>query len=296
MPTVADTIRDLTREHLLTRNGLLFAQCVTAVGWIGGTVPELTEADGIVELPTSDVSNSGIVVGAALAGRRPIYVIRYQGFMWYNAASLVNYAAKSKYLWDTPCPVFVRALGMENHMGPVASGMFHGLVMHMPGMPVAAPVTPAEWRQVWQFFLAHDDPVYCSECRHCFGIDYEMEDRLAPDPEVTVFAVSLARLRCAAIGLPRCNLSHVLWLKPTCFSPAALASLGRSKFGVVVDPGYTSGGASQVLAYELMHRTGRPVFALGLADRTSGFAQHCDNVTPGTEEIVRFIKDKLDGL
>jgi aminomethyltransferase len=45
--TVAETIRETTRRHLTENKGLLFGQCVTAVGWIGGTVPEMTEKEGI---------------------------------------------------------------------------------------------------------------------------------------------------------------------------------------------------------------------------------------------------------
>ena len=50
----------------------------------------------------ADVAGGGFAVGAALAGRKPIYVIRYQGFNWYNSVSIINYAAKSKELWDVP--------------------------------------------------------------------------------------------------------------------------------------------------------------------------------------------------
>ena len=44
----------------------------------------MTEDEGIAELSMADVSGAGIAVGAAIVGRRPIYVIRYQGFMWYT--------------------------------------------------------------------------------------------------------------------------------------------------------------------------------------------------------------------
>ena len=140
--TTAETIKQITREHLEKRKGLLFGQCVTAVGWIGGTVPEMTEEEGITELSMADVAGAGIAVGAALMGRRPIYVIRYQGFMWYNAAPILNYAAKSKEMWGVPCPLFVRSLAMEGGMGPVASGAHHSLVMRMPGIPICSPMTP----------------------------------------------------------------------------------------------------------------------------------------------------------
>ena len=51
--TTAETINEITRNHLTHGDGLLLGQCVTAVGWIGGTVPD---CEGIVELPMTDVA------------------------------------------------------------------------------------------------------------------------------------------------------------------------------------------------------------------------------------------------
>ena len=94
--TVRETIKFIVKDHLLKFNGLAFGQCLTAVGWVGGTLPELYEKEGMIELATSDVSNGGIVVGAGLMNKRPIYIIRYQGFNWYNCPMIINYACKSK--------------------------------------------------------------------------------------------------------------------------------------------------------------------------------------------------------
>ena len=55
--TVAQTISDTTREHLKKGN-YLFGQCVTAVGWVGGTIPEMTEEEGIVELDMEPLISS----------------------------------------------------------------------------------------------------------------------------------------------------------------------------------------------------------------------------------------------
>lgn len=76
---VAETIKEITREHLEQNNGLLFGQAIKAVGWVNDTVPD---CKNIVEFPMSDVSNMGIACGAAIGGRRPIIVIRFQDFMW----------------------------------------------------------------------------------------------------------------------------------------------------------------------------------------------------------------------
>ena len=105
--TLAKTIKEITRQHLEENNSLLFGQAISAVGWVNDTVPN---CKGIVEFPMSDVSNMGVACGAAIAGVRPIIVIRFQDFMWLNSSTLVNYAAKSKDIFGTPTPIFVRPL------------------------------------------------------------------------------------------------------------------------------------------------------------------------------------------
>lgn len=298
--TVAQTISGITREHLKENQGLFLGQCVAAVGWIGGTVPEMTEQEGIVELPAADVAGPGIAVGAALVGRRPIFTIRYQGFMWYNAASLLNYAAKSKEVWGIPCPILVRAIAAEGGAGPVASASQHGMVMRMPGMPVAAPMTPGEWVSVWDWFMAHDDPLYVSEHRRSFPIDYEMEPVIHRRADITLLAISAARLNALeAVKLLQkegivCDLIHLLWLKPFSATPAILESLRSAGLGLVVDSDFEIAGPSRSIAYELMHGAGVPVYALGLEDRTTGFAPQRENPTPPAGKIVQRVKDLLN--
>ena len=93
--TVADTIRNISRQHLEENNGLLLGQSISAVGWVNNTVPDCA---GIVELPMTDVAGAGIAVGTAMVGRRPIFVIRFQDFLVLNGSPLIFYAAKSKEL------------------------------------------------------------------------------------------------------------------------------------------------------------------------------------------------------
>ena len=133
--TVAETICELSRRHLEENNGLLLGQCVSAVGWVNHTVPD---CKGIVELPMTDVAGAGIAVGAAMVGRRPIFVIRFQDLLTLNGSPIINYAAKSKELHGRSTPIFVRALASEG-LGPVHSGVLHGIFMHFPGLRVRPP-------------------------------------------------------------------------------------------------------------------------------------------------------------
>ena len=295
--TTAEAIKRITRKHLTKGDGLLFGQCVTAVGWIGGTIPD---CEGIIEIPMTDVAGPGFAVGSALMGRRTIFVVRYQGFMWYNCSSLVNYAARSKQVWGKACPVFIRALGMEsNGVGHTASSCLHSIFMHPPGLPVVAPVTPKEYQSVWDHYMDHDDPIYVSEHRKSYTISQEMPNIYRSGADITVFPISGARLNMVeAVNLLldegiTCNIFPILWLKPFSPSVEALESLRETKIGLVIDSDFEIAGASRSISYELMHLTGASVHALGLKDRVCGVATRLENITPSPKEISARIVDLL---
>jgi len=295
---VAETIREITRKHLTKENGVALGQCLTAVGWVGGTVPELTEEDGLIELPMSDVSNGGVAVGLALAGRRPIYIVRYQGFQWYNAISILNYAAKSKDMWNVPCPVFVRSIAMDGAIGPVASGSHHSIYTRMPGVAVVAPMTPAEYQGVWDYYMSHDDPVCVSEHRRSFAIDYELPDVIHEKADITLFPISSTRLnaieaaKAFALQGITCNIVHLLWLRPFVvddrMKKALTASGGR---GLVLDGDFVNGAVKHI-AFDIMHAVEHAhIHVMGLEDRATGFAPQFDNMPPTSEKIMAKVKE-----
>lgn len=294
--TVAETINRITRNHLEKNNGLALGQCLTAVGWVGGTVPEMKEEDGLIELSMADVAGGAIAVGLALSGRRPIYIVRYQGFQWYNAPSIVNYAAKSKEMWGIPCPIFIRSIAMDGAIGPVAGGSHHSLFTRMPGVFVCAPMTPKEYESIWNYFMNHDDPLYASEHRKSFGINYEMENQIYDDADITIFAISSTRLnaieaakKLAEEGV-KCNIIHLLWLKPFLINEEIRKALAVSRHGGIVLDGDFENGVAKCLAFDLMRDTGKKIHVLGLEERTAGFAPHLDNLPPTAEKIINCVR------
>ena len=298
-PTLAETIKEITRKHLEENNGLILGQCLSAVGWVNDTVPD---TKNIIELPMTDVAGAGIAAGTAITGRRPIFVVRFQDFMLLNSSILVNYAGKSKEIFGQKTPIFIRALATEGHgTGPVHSGIMHSLFMHFPGFKVCSPMTPKEYKEVWNVFMEGDCPMYVSEHRKSFNQTEEIKNIIVPYADVTIYGIGFSRFNILeAIELLKrenikCNFVNVLWLKPLDLSEQVLSPLRQSKRGLVVDSGFEIGGASQSLSYELMKKTKNYVEALGAKDKSTGTAERYENGTPSIEKIVECVRKLAKG-
>jgi pyruvate/2-oxoglutarate/acetoin dehydrogenase E1 component len=293
--TLAETIRTITRRHLLENNGVLLGQSISAVGWVNGTVPDVK---GIIELPMTDVAGAGIAVGAAMVGRRPIFVLRFQDFLILNGSPLINYAAKTKELHGRSTPIFIRALASEG-LGPVHSGVLHSVYMHFPGFRICAPMTPGEYEDAWQTFMAHDDPMLVSEHRDSFANTCELPDTIHVNAHITIFGISISRFAMleAAAELARegiiCNCIHVHWLKPFTPDDGHIASLRISGLGLVIDPGYEICGAARSIAYELTTAAGVPVRAMGLGDHTKCLCAPFQNKAPDGGRIALEVRRLL---
>ena len=300
--TVRDTIKEITRKHLSEGKGKCYGQCLTAVGWVGGTLPEMYEEEGMVEFSMSDVSNGSIATGIALAGGKPIYVVRYQGFQWYNLVSIVNYAAKSKEIWNRPCPIFVRSIAMEGGVGPVAGSSHHSLAHRMPGIKVISPMTPGEYEYAYSCFMKDDEPYYVSEHRKSYDNTEELENTILPKADFTIFPISITRLEMKKLvelaekENIKLSIVHQLWIKPFKVENSWKIALDNSIFGgLVTDDDYVEGTASSI-ANELSLATGKRVWTLGLEPKTAGFHPTVDNLPPTAEKIIEKLKNIKYGI
>lgn len=298
--TVRDTIKNIVYEHLVNNNGLAMGQCLTAVGWVGGTLPELYEDNGMVELSMADVAGSGFVVGAALDNRRPMYIIRYQGFNWFNAPIIINYACKSKEIWNRPSPIFIRSIAMEGGIGPVAGSSHHSLYYRMPGVKIYCPMTPEEYKKCYYDFMNDDEVYYISEHRGSYNNKEELKDIYVDNPDFILFPISItrfeaekARIELEKVGI-KISISHQFKLKPYTLNKEAEESLIKSKYGgIVLDDDYEDGIAKCISA-DLMLKTNKKVRVLGLENKSAGFSELHDNLPPNKDKIIKFIKNILE--
>lgn len=300
--TLRETIRQTLFHHLKRKKGLVFGQCLTAVGWVGGTIPKLSEKEGLIELSMADVANGGIVAGAGLSNRRPIYVIRYQGFNWFNAPIILNFSCKSKEIWKVPCPIFIRGIAMEGSIGPVAGSSHHSLYYRMPGIRILSPMTPKEYTEAYKNFMREKEVYYISEHRGSYDNKNELRDIIKDNNDLIIFAISITRFAAykAKFELERkgfkVSIANILWIKPFKIKKKWINALKTSKYGgIILDDDYPQGIISD-MAYELMKITNKKIFTLGLKNKSAGFSKKSDNLPPNEKDIeklaLKIIKKK----
>ena len=297
METVKEVINSCLYDFV-ERGGIIAAQNILAVGRIGGTIPETPDDVGILELPTSDLSNGGVATGLAIGGKRVCYTIRYQGFGWYNLVHILNYACKAKEIWGMECPIMIRAIAMEGSIGPVAGSSHHSLCYRMPGINIVSPMTPSEYRKVYADFMRSGEPTYISEHRGSYSQTEDLNDIHFDDPDFVLFPISITRF--AAMEASRMMLEdgylvavyHQVGLKPYVIEDRWIEALAGIS-GLVLDDDYGDGIASTI-AHKLSEVSGSTVYSMGLEDKTAGFSKSKDNLPPNAEEICSLIRTYHD--
>ena len=303
--TLSETIKAKTLELIKEKDAIVLGQCLTAVGWVGGTIPELPNHKNIIELSMADVAGGGIAVGAALDNQKPvIYVVRYQGFLWYNAISIANYAAKSFELFQVPCPLIVRAIGMEGSIGPVAGNYHLSLLLRMPGINIFAPMTSEEWLKALDFhFREFTKPIVLGEHRLSFHKDYDLKDKYEVGGQITMLAIGSARIAAAEtyeklrIFGVHVHLFNLYQLSPLAFPDNFLESLNKTKKCLIVDSDYVDWGQAESLGFKISKAVpNAEIEVIGLAKKSAGFSKETDNLPPNSEEIFKKVIEMINKI
>ena len=293
--SLRETIKKITFKHLKRKNYQVFGQNLTDVGWVAGTLPKLFEKDGVIELPMADIAGGGIVTGSALVGRRPIYIIRYQGYNWFNCTFIVNYACKSKEIWKIPAPMFIRGISSEGSIGPVAGSSHISIFYKMPGIKIYSPMTSKEYEKVYKEFMLKDDVFYISEHRSSYSNQKEFKNIVKKGFDLIIMSISVTRFSAvkAVKDLTKLDykigIIHLVNLKPLGLEKKWIEAIKTSKHGVLMTDNDYKDGILRILAHKVNEKTNKNVHVMGLNDKTAGHHSSVDNLPPDSVAIKRKI-------
>jgi pyruvate dehydrogenase E1 component beta subunit len=265
--------------------------------------------DRVIDSPISEAGISGLGLGAAITGMRPVVDIMFGDFLTLIMDQVVNQAAKIHYMsgGSLKAPLTIRTtLGATRRSGAQHSQSLHAWVAHIPGLKVCLPSTPADAKGLLKSAIRDDNPVVIFEDKMMYTVKGPVPDgdHLVPigladvkreGEDVTIIATSsmVQVALSAAAELERDGVS-VEVVDPRTIAPLDRATLVTSarKTGrvVVVDEGHQSYGASAelaaVIAEDAFWHLDAPVVRLAAMDVPIPFSPVLEDETVPTAERV----------
>jgi pyruvate/2-oxoglutarate/acetoin dehydrogenase E1 component len=161
------------------------------VGMPGGTFAatrglfERFGKDRVRDTPISETAIVGAAIGAALNGLRPVVEVMFMDFLATCLDQVVNQMAKMRYMFggQVRLPLVLRThVGAGLSAGPQHSGSLEAWVVHIPGLRVVMPATPADAKGLLKAAIRDDNPVIVIENKRLYAMkgDVPSGEHLVP--------------------------------------------------------------------------------------------------------------------
>jgi pyruvate/2-oxoglutarate/acetoin dehydrogenase E1 component len=270
--TFAEAINEATHQAMAADPTVIcFGLGVTDPGAIFGTTRGLEAEFGpsrVFDTPTSENAITGVGVGAALAGLKPLMTHQRLDFFLLAMDQLVNSAAKWHYMFggQFSVPITIRLIiGRGWGQGPTHSQNLQAWFSHIPGLKVVMPTTPKDAKQLLLASIDDPNPVIFLEHRWLHNVtDHVPENpdrgvigqaRVAREGDdvtiVTSGYLTLESIRAADYLKSRgvtCDVIDLRTLSPMDW-PAIFKSVHKTGRLLAVDSGaFTGSVAGEVIA------------------------------------------------
>jgi acetoin:2,6-dichlorophenolindophenol oxidoreductase subunit beta len=262
------------------------------------------------DTPIAERGQTGLGIGAALAGSHPIVDIVFLDFVLEAICEIIQQASTIHYISDGKfkVPVVVRAAGGGiRSTGPHHSHTFYSFFMHIPGLKVALPSTPYDVKGLMKSTLRDNNPVIFIEHKALYNtkghvpkeeylIPFGQAIVRKPGDQITLVAMGqmVGRAMQAAAKLEQAGVS-VEVIDPRTLAPfdkeTILTSVGKTGRLVIVDEAYAACGVSAeiaaIVASEALYDLDAPILRICTLPAPHAFSPSLDNyLVPSVERIV----------
>ncbi len=164
--TYGQAISEALHEEMLRDKAvIILGEDVGVMGNVFGITKGFIEEFGaqrMIDTPISEAGFTGMAVGAAMRGLRPVVELMYVDFSAVCMDPIVNQAAKMRYMTggQVKIPMVVRAPGGAGRRNAAQhSQSLEGIFTQFPGLKVVAPSTPYDAKGLLKAAIRDDDPV-----------------------------------------------------------------------------------------------------------------------------------------
>src|SRR5579872_358385 len=152
---------EMRRDPTVCLIGEDVAEAGTPFKVLSGLVEEFGKSR-VIDTPISEAGFTGVAVGAAMTGLRPVVDIMFGDFLTLTMDQMVNQAAKVHYMsggkWKVPM-VMRATLGASRRSAAQHSQSLHAWFSHVPGLKVVLPSTPYDAKGLLKSAIRDENPV-----------------------------------------------------------------------------------------------------------------------------------------
>ena len=320
--TLGQAIREALAEEM-RRDPRVFilgedvAEAGTPFKVLSGLVEEFGPAR-VIDSPISEAGITGIGVGGAMTGMRPIIDIMFGDFITLALDQIVNQAAKVHYMsgGKLKVPLVVRTtMGATRRTAAQHSQSLHAWVSHVPGLKVVLPSTPYDAKGLMKTAIRDDNPVIFFEDKMMYqlkgfvpegdySIPFGVADVKRAGSDITLVATSsMVQVALeAAEQLATLNISAEVIDPRTMFpldAKTLIESAKKTSRAIVIDEGYERYGVTAELAAVIadgaFYYLDAPVKRMGAMNVPVPFSPVLEDLTVPTATKVTELAKTLCG-
>jgi acetoin:2,6-dichlorophenolindophenol oxidoreductase subunit beta len=311
--TFGEAIREALAEEMRRDSRVCIigedvAEAGTPFKVLSGLVEEFGK-DRVIDTPISEPGFTGIGVGAAMTGLRPVVDIMFGDFLTLTMDQMVNQAAKVHYMsggtWKVPM-VLRTTLGATRRSAAQHSQSLHAWLSHVPGLKVAMPSTPYDAKGLLKTAIRDENPVVFFEDKMMYKlkgpvpsedytIPFGVADVKRAGRDITIVATS----SMVQVALGAAELLEKTGISAEVIDPRTtwpldektlIESAKKTSRVIVVDEGYgrygVTGEIAAVIAEGAFYSLEAPVKRIGAMHVPIPFSPPLEDATVPNEQSV----------
>jgi len=272
----------------------------------------------VIDSPISEAGITGIGVGAAMTGMRPVVDIMFGDFITLTMDQMVNQAAKIHYMsgGKLKVPLVLRTtLGATRRSAAQHSQSLQAWFSHVPGLKVVIPSTPYDAKGLLKTAIRDDNPVAFFEDKMMYQLkgkvptaDYTIPFGVADIKRAGTDITLVATSSMVHVALDAANRLAEIGLSAEVIDPRTtfpldkqtlIESAKKTSRAMVIDEGYERYGVTaeiaSVIADGAFYYLDAPVKRMGAMDVPIPFSPALEDLTVPTAQTVMEVAKTLCG-
>jgi pyruvate/2-oxoglutarate/acetoin dehydrogenase E1 component len=320
--TFAQAIREALAEEM-RRDPTVFilgedvAEAGTPFKVLSGLLEEFGK-NRVLDTPISEAGFTGLAVGAAMTGMRPVVDIMFGDFVTLTMDQMVNQAAKVHYMsggkWRVPM-VMRTTMGATRRSAAQHSQSLHAWFCHVPGLKVVLPSTPYDAKGLLKAAIRDENPVVFFEDKMMYKLkgpvpadDYTVPLGVADVKRLGEDITLVATSSMVQVALGAATLLEEIGISAEVVDPRTMwpldektliESAKKTSRVIVLDEGYERYGVTaelaSVIATGAFYDLDAPVKRMGAMHVPIPFSPPLEDATVPTEQTVFEAARKLCG-